>query len=142
MLKGNSFLCKVTLEESGKVFRAQLTENGNELSKGSFAFQENSGLALTIGNWGELVMPLIKKSKILVCKPVSKEGTTLEILSVHSPYGNAEGGNKIMITGSYLDHVGVQVFVGRSEMHGSQLCKLQFIELHFTMWIRKRYSYR
>lgn len=117
-IRGDLFLSQVAFSEDGLLWRAELSKNGEWLQEGPYYFGGKSGLSLVMGLWGELVMPQLEKSTVLVYKPKENRPKTIRMLNVYPPRGPKSGGNTIMITGSHLNSSDVQVLVGGSPCTG------------------------
>jgi len=118
VLRGDLFLSKVAFKEEGTLWRAELASNGDYLEHGPYAFQKESGLSLIQGHYGELTMPQIEKGTVLVYKPIEKAPSTIRFLNVYPSRGPKSGGNEVMITGSFLNRAGIQVFIGGKPCEG------------------------
>lgn len=114
--KGNLFLTKLALgSATGKVYRVELDGNGNA-AKGPYEFWGESGESVVQGPYGELVMPQLKKSKVLVLTLQSSapSGSVRmlrgpSIYHVHPKHVHRDGGD-LLITGEHFDvHAVVQV---------------------------------
>lgn len=112
ILRGNLFMSKVAFAENGLLYRAEPADSGTWLEAGPYEFKESSGLSLVQGLWGELVMPLLEKSKVLVYAPVEASPPTVRFLNVYPTWGPRIGGTEIMITGHHLNGADLQILVG------------------------------
>lgn len=107
--KGNLFLTKLALGSStGKVFRVELDGNGN-VAKGPYEFWGESGLSVVQGQYGELVMPQLRKSRVVVLSlqtPASGASVrtmrTPAVHHVHPKHVHKDGG-ELLISGSFFD---------------------------------------
>lgn len=111
-LKGNLFMSKVSFGEQGKVWRAELSDNGEWLSAGPYQFQERSGVSLVQGLYGELVMPQLKKYYVLVYQPQEIAPRSVQLINVYPTRGPKRGGNILMLTGHHLNKPEIVVMVG------------------------------
>ncbi len=111
-IRGDLFMSKVSFGENGMLWRAELSWNGEWLEAGPYQFLDRSGLSLTQGLWGELVMPQLKKYTVLVYQPWEDPPTAIQMLNVYPDRGPRAGGNVIMITGHHLNQPDLVVMVG------------------------------
>ncbi len=118
ILRGNLFMSKVAFAEKGTLYRAELSDDGTWLEAGPYEFKDYSGLSLVQGLWGELVMPLLEQSKVLVYKPVEATPSTVQFLNVYPNSGPKQGGTEIIVTGHHLNGADLQIFVGEKECTG------------------------
>lgn len=112
VLKGNLFMGKVAFGANGLTFRAELSDDGTSLKAAPYAFHEESGLSMTMGLYGEIVMPQLKKYRVIALRPHETGATSVEVIYVHPPQGPASGGNQLLVTGHFLNQPDVVVMVG------------------------------
>lgn len=99
-LKGNLFVSKFAGQHSGYIAQIKLKEGGGKKGVDCVPnFLGYSGLSLVEGPRGELIMPRVYQSEILVAKATYKNPTVTFMVGVHPKQGPATGGTKILISG-------------------------------------------
>ncbi|PXF47670.1 hypothetical protein BWQ96_02532 [Gracilariopsis chorda] len=102
-LKGDLLMSKVAFGAEGLVWRAELQPDGTALKTQPYEFYDQSGVALTQGLYGELVMPQLKKYTVLALTADEPGPKHVSITSVHPDRGVKEGGTEVFITGHFLN---------------------------------------
>lgn len=113
-LKGDLLMSKVAFGADGLTWRAELTENGNRLTGNPYHFFEQSGVSMTMGLYGEIVMPQLKKYRVIALRPDETGPSSVQIISVHPQTGPASGGTELFITGHFLNSPDLVILVGGS----------------------------
>lgn len=98
-LRGNLFLSKLSWNGPGKVHRVILSEDGEGV-KQSTEFSGDGGLSMVMTPYGDLMMPKVKQSKIIVLRAEYKSKDAVHVRAVMPPRGPAAGGHMVMVTGS------------------------------------------
>lgn len=111
-LKEDLLMSKVAFGADGLVWRAELTADGNDLRSPPYEFFDHSGVSLTMGLYGELVMPQLKKYRVLALRPDENGPSSVDIIAVHPSRGPAGGGTEIFISGHFLNSPGLVILVG------------------------------
>ena len=102
-IKGDLFIVKFAVNGEGKMSRAQLDAAGNIKPNGfTNLFLGKSGLAIVEGPRGEMVMPRVYQSSILVAKPSYPVPVVTTLISVLPNRGSAGGGTTIQISGHHF----------------------------------------
>lgn len=111
-LKGDLLMSKVAFGADGLVWRAELSEDGNTLKGQPFEFFDQSGVSITMGLYGELVMPQLKKYRVLALRADEPGASAVDVISVHPDRGPAAGGTELFITGHFLNSEDLVILVG------------------------------
>jgi len=112
-IRGDLFLSKASFGRSGLLYRAELSDNGQWLEAGPYDFLPHSGLSLTMGLHGELIIPQLRKNKVLAYQPQEDAPPVgPRLLNVYPSRGPSQGGNEIIVTGHNLNVEGTVVLVG------------------------------
>lgn len=100
-IKGNLYMSRFSIQNSGLVAQAKLGADGNLIPNGGYAanFLSSSGLSLVEGPRGELVMPRVYQSEIIINFPVYPAPDVTFMLGVHPKQGPAFGGTRVVISG-------------------------------------------
>ncbi len=102
-IKGDLFIVKFAVNGNGKMSRAQLDEAGDIKPNGfTNIFLGKSGLAIVEGPRGEMLMPRVYQSSILVATPVYPTPSVTTLISVLPNRGSAGGGTTIQISGHHF----------------------------------------
>lgn len=113
-LKGNLFIAKFAITGNGKLSRAQLASDGSIKTNGfTNIFLSNSGLNIAEGPRGELIMPRVYQSEIIVARPTYLKPKNTFFLSVMPNRGPASGGATVLISGHLLGMAPVAKFGGK-----------------------------
>lgn len=114
-LNNTLFLTKMAwFGQPGKVLRVDLADDGQSIVDGPYEIWGDSGLSLVQGAAGELVMPQLKKKRVMVLVPEvnknnAKDSVKMtsgpEVHFVHPPRGHRGGGADVLVTGERLDAV-------------------------------------
>lgn len=116
-LRGRLILSKLSWAGTGILRSAKLDESGTRLDEAPEVLFEDSGLAVELGTYGELLMPKIKQRKIMVLVPDEEFEEGLNVVNVVPRRGPKLGGNRVLVTGSgFVD--GVRIFFGEYECTG------------------------
>eukprot|EP00178_Gracilaria_changii_P020213 TRINITY_DN5874_c0_g1_i1.p1 TRINITY_DN5874_c0_g1~~TRINITY_DN5874_c0_g1_i1.p1 ORF type:complete len:698 (+),score=86.99 TRINITY_DN5874_c0_g1_i1:1438-3531(+) len=102
-LKGSLLMSKVAFGADGLVWRAELHPDGNMLKSQPYQFFDQSGVSLAQGLYGELVMPQLKKYRVLALQADELAPAQISIISVHPNRGPKAGGTEVFITGHFLN---------------------------------------
>lgn len=111
-LKGDLLMSKVAFGANGRLWRAELNGPGTALKASPYELFDQSGVSITMGLYGELVMPQLKKYRVLALRPDQAGPATVELISVHPQRGPASGGNELFITGHFLNSPDLVILVG------------------------------
>lgn len=100
IFKSNLFLAKFAGMDDGGVIRVQLNKAGT-VKKNGFTekFFPKSGLAITEGPRGEMVMPRLQQGEVLVLRPIYEAPAKTALISVLPRRCPAAGGSRVLITG-------------------------------------------
>ncbi|CAN8069189.1 unnamed protein product [Agarophyton chilense] len=96
-MRGDLLATKFAVSGGGKVFRIQLSGNGNVKSMFNLAF--HSGLSAAMSPVGGIVMPRVYQGRIAVLQPNERNPGRMVVTSVNPFRGPKRGGGKIIITG-------------------------------------------
>ncbi len=114
-IKGDLFIAKFAVNGDGKLSRAQLNPSGTIKTNGfTNVFFSKSGLAIVEGPRGEMVMPRVYQSSILVAKPQYPVPATTTLISVMPRRGPAGGGAKVLLTGHKFGTSPTATFGGKA----------------------------
>lgn len=114
-LKGNLFLSQFAFKKAGRVSRVKLLPDGLIENNGvTNIFFPKSGLTLTEGPRGEMVMPRPVQNEILVLKPDYPAPATTTLISVLPRRGPAGGGTKVLLTGHNFGSTPTATFDGKA----------------------------
>lgn len=113
-LRGQLLLSKLSWKGVGVLLSAKLDQQGTGLTEPPLQLFEDSGIAIEMGPYGELLIPKIKQSKILALVPDEEFADQLNVIAVVPRRGPALGGNKVVVTGSGFEP-GVKIFFGKLE---------------------------
>ncbi|CAN8071727.1 unnamed protein product [Agarophyton chilense] len=102
-LKENMLMSKVAFGAEGLVWRVEMTPNGHALTSQPYQFFDQSGVSLVQGLYGELVMPQLKKYRILALQPDEPSPSSVSIISINPSRGPKSGGTEVFITGHFLN---------------------------------------
>lgn len=116
-LRGQLILSKLSWAGTGILRSAKLDESGTRLNGVPEVLFEDSGLAVEVGIYGELLMPKIKQRKIMVLVPDEEFEERLSVMNVVPRRGPRMGGNRVLVAGSGFVE-GVQIFFGEYECTG------------------------
>lgn len=100
-MKGNLYLTKFAARQSGQISQVQLAEDGSLKAKDGFveSFYGRSGLSVVEGPRGELVMPLVYQTKVLIVFPNYTTPDVTFMIGVHPKVGPSYGGVRVLISG-------------------------------------------
>ena len=108
-LKEDLLMSKVAFGASGLVWRAELNADGTSLREQPYQFFEQSGVSLTMGLYGELVMPQLKKYRVIALRPDEDGASKVSIIAIHPARGPKKGGAEVFITGHFLNSPGLEI---------------------------------
>lgn len=111
-MKGDLILSKIAFRSRGIIWRAQLNADGKSIRSDPFQLFDDSGLSLTMGLYGELIMPQLRRNRVLTLRPNQSASRTVEVINVHPQRGLSSGGTDLLITGSFLNLRDVVILVG------------------------------
>ncbi|KAI0565348.1 Glucose/Sorbosone dehydrogenase [Gracilaria domingensis] len=111
-LKTSLLMSKVAFGANGLVWRAELHPSGNSLMSQPYRFFDQSGVSLTEGLYGELVMPQLKKYRVLALQADEPGPKAISIVSVHPTRGPKTGGTEVFITGHFLNSPSLVITFG------------------------------
>ncbi|KAI0561034.1 Malectin [Gracilaria domingensis] len=97
-IKGNLFISKFTGQHSGRVSQVKLGADGENVGYAPI-FLGFSGLNVVEGPRGELVMPRVYKSEVVIAVPTYPAPEVTFLLGIHPKRGPALGGTKVLISG-------------------------------------------
>lgn len=100
-LMGQLILSQLAWEVAGDVTAVKLSKNGNKVLDVR-QLHTNSGIAVEMGMFGELVIPSYGKGNILILAPVEKHVPSLRVIAVNPRQGLGGGGNFVTVTGNGL----------------------------------------
>lgn len=109
-MRGNLLASKFAVGGSGRVYRIKLDGSGN-VKGGVSGLADYSGLSITQGPTGALVMPRVYQDKLVVLNPFERNPNRLVVTSVNPFRGPRRGGVAATITGWNLNPP-LQAFVG------------------------------
>lgn len=98
-LMGHLILSQLAWEVAGDVTAVKLNKKGNKVDDVR-VLHTNSGIAIEMGMFGELVIPSYGKGNILVLAPFEKHTPPLRVIAVNPKSGRAGGGNFVTVTGN------------------------------------------
>lgn len=113
-LRESLILSKLSWSGDGLLKMAMLDETGDKLVEEPYEIYNDSGLAIAMGPYGELLMPKIKQSRILGLVPDEPDMNPIHVIAVTPRRGPALGGNFVLVTGTGFS-VGVTIFFGELE---------------------------
>lgn len=116
-LRGQLILSKLSWAGTGILRSAKLDDSGTRLDGAPEVLFEDSGLAVEVGIYGELLMPKIKQRNIMVLVPDEEFEEGLSVVNVVPRRGPKLGGNRVLVTGSGFVE-GVRIFFGEYECRG------------------------
>lgn len=100
-LMGQLILSQLAWEVAGEVSAVKLNKEGNRVEDVRQLYT-NSGIAVEMGMFGELVIPSYGRGNILVLAPTEKHIPSLRVIAVNPSQGLAGGGNFVTVTGNGL----------------------------------------
>lgn len=114
--KGNLFLSKyATHSGEGRLTRVQLNGQGNVAENGlTQVFFPKSGLSITEGPRGEMIMPRVQKGHVLVLTPSYKAPAKTAVISVMPRRGPSTGGTTVLVTGHNFGTTPTATFGGKA----------------------------
>lgn len=97
-MRGDLLASKYAVGDSGRVYRVKLDGSGNVKGQAAVLAQY-SGLSITQGPTGALVMPRVEQHKLVVLAPSERNPNRLVVTTVNPFRGPRRGGVAITITG-------------------------------------------
>lgn len=98
-LMGQLILSQLAWEAAGDVTAVEINKRGTGVVD-MRQLHDDSGIAVEIGPYGELLIPSYVKGTILVLAPVEKYVPRLRVIAVNPRRGRLIGGNFVTITGN------------------------------------------
>ncbi|CAN8062478.1 unnamed protein product [Agarophyton chilense] len=112
-IKGNLFISKFTGQHSGRVSQVKLGADGKNVGYAPI-FLGFSGLNVVEGPRGELVMPRVYKSEVVIAAPTYPSPDVTFLVGVHPKQGPALGGTKVLVTGHNFGFTPKATFGGKA----------------------------
>lgn len=113
-MRGHLILSRISWTGMGLLKMGRLNASGEGLIEEPYEIFNDSGLAVAMGPYGELLMPKMKQSKILGLVPDEEVEDGFHVIAVTPRRGPALGGNLVLVTGVGME-TNVRIFFGGVE---------------------------
>eukprot|EP00172_Hildenbrandia_rubra_P000746 Plantae.Rhodophyta-Hildenbrandia_rubra.ctg1412.p2 GENE.Plantae.Rhodophyta-Hildenbrandia_rubra.ctg1412~~Plantae.Rhodophyta-Hildenbrandia_rubra.ctg1412.p2 ORF type:complete len:1364 (+),score=308.33 Plantae.Rhodophyta-Hildenbrandia_rubra.ctg1412:7341-11432(+) len=115
-LRGKLYATKFAGGGSGKgqIWEMGLKGDGSLASGPSGFFDFESGLSVVQGRRGEIIMPKVQQSKIIILKPSYPEPAAVTVIAVTPFRGAKGGGTEVIITGHNFGAAPTATFGGKA----------------------------
>lgn len=116
-LQGRLLLSRLAWSGTGVLTRVDLSDNGERVVGNPSELYSDSGIAIAMGPFGELLMPKLKQGVILALVPDEPTENKFRVIAVTPRLGRRAGGNFVLISGMGFDkHVRI-FFAGKECLH-------------------------